>query len=81
MVASPLGVVSKRGTSKFRLMVSMRCVSWHLGKKVFKFERPRDLAELAEKGDHTVSYDLMSGYYHVGLHPRSRTYVGFEWEG
>ncbi len=36
---------------------------------------------MAEKGDHAVSYDLMSGYYHVGLHPRSRTFVGFKWEG
>ncbi len=23
----------------------------------------------------------MSGYYHVGLHPRSRTFVEFMWEG
>ncbi len=36
---------------------------------------------LAERGDHAVSYDLMSGYYHAGLHPRSRTFVGFMWEG
>ena len=27
-----------------------------------------------------MSYDPMSGYYHVGLHPRSRTYVGFNWK-
>ncbi len=23
---------------------------------------------------------MMSGYYHVGLHPRSITFVGFKWE-
>jgi hypothetical protein len=23
----------------------------------------------------------MPGYYHVGLHPSSRTFVGFKWEG
>ena len=72
-VVSPLGVVPKRGTNKFRLTVNMRYVNRHLGKKVFKFEGCKDLADLAEKGDHAVSYDLMSGYYHVGLHPRSRT--------
>jgi len=49
----------------------------HLGKKVFKFEELKDLADLAERGDHAAPYDLMSGYYHVGLHPRSRTFVGF----
>ena len=80
-VVSPLGVVRKPRTHKFRLTVNMRYVIRHLGFKAFKFEGLKDLADLAEKGDHAVSYDLMSGYYHVGLHPRSRTFVGFKWEG
>ncbi len=79
-VVSPLGVVPKRGTDKFRLTVNMRYVNRHLGRKVFKFEGLKDLSDLAEKGDYAVSYDLMSGYYHVGLHLRSRTFVGFKWE-
>jgi hypothetical protein len=77
MVVSPLGVVPKRKTNKFRLAVNMRYVNQHLGKKVFKFEGLKDLADLAERGDHAVSYDLMSGNYHMGLHPRSRTFAGF----
>ena len=36
---------------------------------------------MAGRGDYAVSYDLMSGYYHVGLSHASRTYVGFKWEG
>jgi hypothetical protein len=52
-----------------------------LGQKVFKFERLKDLADLAEREDHAVSYDVMPGYFHVGLHPRSRTFVGCKWEG
>ena len=55
----------------------MRYVNWHLGKKVFMSEGLKDLADLAERGDHAVSYDMMSGYFHVGLHPRSRTFFGF----
>jgi len=39
------------------------------------------MADLAERGDYAVSYDMMSGYYHVGLFHASRTYVGFKWEG
>ena len=78
MVVSPLGVVPKRGTAKFRLTVNMRYANRYLGKKVFKFEGMKDLTGLAEKGGHAVSYDMMSGYYHVGMHPRSRTYVGFK---
>jgi hypothetical protein len=52
-----------------------------LRKKFFKLEGLKDLSDLAEKGGYAVSYDLMSGYYHVGLHLRSRTFVGFKWEG
>jgi hypothetical protein len=66
-VVSPFGMVPKRGTDKFRLIVNMRYVNKHLGSKVFKFEGLKDLADLAESGDYAMSYDLMSGYYHVGL--------------
>ena len=71
-VVSPLGVVPKPRTDKFRLTVNMRYVNRHLGRKAFKFEGLKDLSDLAEKEDHAVSYDLTSGYYHVGLHPCSR---------
>ena len=80
-VVSLLGVVPERGINKFRLTVNMRYVNRYLGKKVFKFEGLKDLADLAGRGDYAVSYDLLSGYYHLGLHPRSRTFVGFKWEG
>ena len=61
--------------------MNMRFVNRHLGGKAFIFEGLKYLAILAEREDHAVSYDLMSGYFHVGLHPRSRTYAGFKWEG
>jgi hypothetical protein len=77
-VVSPLGVVPKAKTGKLRLTVNMRFVNRHLGDKAFKFEGLKDLADLAERGDHAVSYDLMSGYYLVCLLPGSRTYVGFK---
>jgi hypothetical protein len=60
-VMSPMGVVPKKGTDKFRLSVNMRYVNGHVGKKAFKFEGPKDLSDLAERGDHAVSYDFMSG--------------------
>ncbi len=61
-LVSPLGVVPKRGTDKFRLTVNMRYVNKHLGKKAFKFEGLKDPADVAGRGDYAVSYDLMSGY-------------------
>jgi hypothetical protein len=77
MVVSFLEVVPKRGTKKSRLTVNIQYVSRHLDKKIFRLEGLNDLADLAKRGDHAVSYDLMSGYYPVGLHPRSRISVGF----
>ena len=80
-VVSPLGVVPKGKEGKFRLIINMSYVNDHLVTNKFKFEGLSDLADLAEKGDHAVSFDLTSGYYHVGLHPRTRTYTGFCWKG
>jgi len=48
---------------------------------VFKFEGWSESAGADEKGDHTVSYDLESGYYDVGLQPLTQRFVGIEWEG
>ena len=47
----------------------MRCVNCHLVKRVFKFEGLSDIADMANKGDYSLSYDLTSGYYHVALQP------------
>jgi len=41
----------------------------------------RDLADLSERSNNAVSYDMMSGYYHMGVHPVTRTFLGFFWEG
>ncbi len=60
-------MVPKARTGKFRLTVNMRFVNRHLGDKAFKIEELKDMADLAERGDYAVSYDLMSGYCHVGL--------------
>ncbi len=37
--------------------------------------------DIAEKSDQSVSYDLNSGYYHVGLHPVTQRFVGIKLEG
>jgi hypothetical protein len=81
LVVSPLGVVSKPHTNKYRLSVNLRYVNRRFRKKIFKFEGWKDLADLSERGGHAVSYDLMPGYYHVGVHPGSMTFIGFFWEG
>ena len=80
-VVSFLGVVPKGSEGKFELITNTRHVNEHLMKNKFKFEGLKDLADMAEKGDHAYYFDLTSGYYHVELHARTRTYTGFEWKG
>ena len=74
-VVNPLGVVSKGKEEKFRLVINVSYANDHMVTNKFKFEGISDLANLAEKGDYAVSFDLTSRYYHVGLHPRARTYT------
>ncbi len=58
-VVSPIGVVPKPHSDKFRVVMNIRYVNKKpRKKKVFKFEGLADLADIAEKGDHIVSYDL-----------------------
>ncbi len=74
-VVSHLGVVPKGKKGKFRLIINMRFVIEYLVKKKFKFEGLRELSDLADKGDHAVSFDLSSGCYHVELYRHTRTYT------
>ena len=80
-VISPLGVVHKGKEGKFRLIINMSYVRDHMVTNKFNFEGLSDLADFVEKEDYAVSFDLTSWYYHVGLHPRTRTYTGFCWKG
>ena len=57
-----MGVVPKGSEGNFRLVINMSYVNEHMAKKKFKFEGMKDLANMAEKGDHAVSFDLTSGY-------------------
>ena len=59
-VVSPLGVVPKGPEGKFTLIINMRYENEYMVKKKFKFEGLNDLSDLAEKGDHAVSFDLTS---------------------
>ena len=77
-VVSPLGAVPKPHSDNVRLIVNMMHVNDQSVKRVVKFEGLTDIADMANKGDYSISYDLTSGYYHVALHPDSRRLVGFK---
>ena len=81
-VVSPLGVDPKNLSNKLRLIVNMSMsISTSAQRHAFRFEGLSDIADMAEKEDFSLSYDLTSGHYHAALHPESRRFVGFKWKG
>jgi hypothetical protein len=44
----------------------------------FKYERLRNILTLLKKRGFIASWDLKSGYFHVVIYPRFRTYFGFQ---
>lgn len=78
-ICSPLGTVPKPRSEKLRLIINMRYVNGYLARKSFKFEGLQDLADILTPYDYLLQYDLSSGYYHIPLSGRFRTYFGFKW--
>ena len=75
-VVNPLGTVPK-SNGKLRLILDMRHVNKFMVDTSFRMEGLRDLQDIAYPNDFACSADLAQGYYHVELHPSSRTYHGF----
>ena len=67
---------------KKRLIWNGRYVNRYLVQRPFRYESISMVRDLLDPVDGMMwSFDINSGYYHVELHPDSRTFVGFEWEG
>mmetsp|Transcript_27203 Transcript_27203/g.33009 ORF Transcript_27203/g.33009 Transcript_27203/m.33009 type:complete len:630 (+) Transcript_27203:1385-3274(+) len=66
---------------KKRFIWNGRYVNSFLIVPKFKYEGLYMVPDLLERGGSMWSFDLLSGYYHVELHPDFHQYVAFEWEG
>ena len=62
-VCSPLGVVDNG--KKLRLILDLRYVNRHLARFRFKLEDLKAVANVYNKGDYVVTFDLKSGYHHI----------------
>lgn len=78
LVVSPLSV-SVNSSGKKRLILDLRYLNQHVWKEKFKFEDWRVLRAYLTKGGFMFSFDLKSGYHHVGIFPAHQTYLGFSW--
>lgn len=77
-VCSPLGVVDNG--KKLRLIIDLRYVNKHLVKHKFKLEDMKVVANVFQKNDFVVSFDLKSGYHHIPIDPNHQGYLAFQWE-
>jgi hypothetical protein len=80
-VISPLGVVAKKGTDKFRLIWDGRYVNEHIIVPKFKYDGLESLSDILQRNDFMVVVDFSKGYHHIDLHPDFYQFFGFEWQG
>lgn len=75
-VVNPLGVALN--SDKERLVLNGIYINSYMQDLPFRYERLRDILTFLQKGGFISSWDLKSGYFHVLIHPKYRTYFGFQ---
>jgi len=78
---SPMRLVPKKSSSKFRMIVNMRGVNQHLPELHFRMEGLGTIMELLRPGDWMIKWDLKEGYFHVSLGEQASNLCGIEWAG
>lgn len=84
-VISPILVHEKPSSTpenrKYRFIVDARELNVHLIKRKFKLQSLSEFAKQLRQGDYMWSLDLASAYFHVSVHWRHATYLGFSFQG
>ena len=77
-----LKVVPKAGKKKFRLVHNLAPVNDEaVEEPPCRFDGWPAVKRQLRRGDRLAKMDLRAGYHHLRLHPDSRTYCGFEFQG
>jgi len=76
-VVALVNVLPKSSPGKFRLIVDLRPLNYHVRERPFKYETHATFRDLIEADDDFISFDFASGYYHVDVAPEDRTFLGF----
>jgi hypothetical protein len=77
---SRLFVVPKKN-GKLRPVLDLSPLNTFLRKMAFKMETPALVRQCLRQGDFATSIDLADAYFHVGIHPASRSWLRFVWKG
>lgn len=79
-VINPLDTVPK-ANGKLRMILDCRLVNGYLPHINFRLENLSVLPHLMHHKALMFTTDLESAYFHIPMHPDSRPYLCFEWEG
>jgi len=77
---SHLFVVPKKN-GKLRPVIDLSALNRHITLERFKMETTRSIREAILPGEWAVSIDLKDAYLHIPMHPSSRKYLRFQFEG
>jgi hypothetical protein len=65
----------------FRLVLNGKYPNSFCQRLPFKYETLREVLTFLHRNGFIATWDLKAGYFHVLIHPRFRTYFGFQAEG
>ena len=66
---------------KFRPIIDLSSLNDYLLKESFEMETVASVLQAIRKNDWMISLDLKDAYFQIPIHPRSRKYLKFVWEG
>ena len=69
------------GTGEFRPVINLKALNRFLPKETFRMEGLHTARSLLRRGDFMMKLDLKDAYYAVPIHPESRKYLRFQYEG
>lgn len=75
------GFIVKNAEGKRRVVIDLRFINRYLCNNTVSFDTLRSLREIILPGDFMISMDLTAGYHHIGIHPSSRQFLGFQIAG
>ena len=75
---NPLTVAENN--KKLRLVLDLRHVNPHLKKSKFRYEDLDTVTDILQPNDFFTTFDLVSAYYHINIHPDYHKFLGFHWK-
>ena len=65
----------------WRPIIDLSPLNRYVQREPFTMESPRTVLQSLREGDWLTSIDLKDAYFHVPIHPSSRRYLRFVWDG